>query len=54
MMMTCMTRIGKNMKNVEQDLEAKDWTAKEHLERKPSSAKFNKTKVKARDASRAL
>ena len=36
-MMSCMTHIGKNMKNVEQDLEAKDWTAKEHLEVKPSS-----------------
>jgi hypothetical protein len=49
-----MKRIGKNMKNVEQDLEAKDWTAKEHLEGKPSSEKFNKTKIKARDASTDL
>jgi hypothetical protein len=49
-----MTRIGKNMKNVEQDLEAKDWTAKKHLEGKPSSEKFNKAKIKARDTSRDL
>ena len=54
MMTTCMKRIGKNMKNVEQDLEAKDWTAKEHLERKPSSEKFNKAKIKAEYASRDL
>jgi hypothetical protein len=54
MMTTCMKRIGKNMKNVEQDLEAKDWTAKEHLEGKPSSEKFSKIKIKARDASRDL
>jgi hypothetical protein len=54
MMTTCMKRVGKNMKNVEQDLEVKDWTAKEHLEGKPSSEKFNKTKIKARDASRDL
>ena len=52
MMTTCMKRIGKNMKNAGQDLEAKDWTAKEHLEGKPSSEKFNKAKIKARDASR--
>jgi hypothetical protein len=54
MMTTCMTRIGKNIKNVEQDLEVKDWTVKEHLEEKPSSEKFNKAKIKARDASRDL
>jgi hypothetical protein len=54
MMTTCMTRIGKNMKNVEQDLEAKDWTAMEHLEGKPSSEKFNKAKIKAWDTSRDL
>ena len=53
-MMSCMTRIGKNMKNLEQDLEAKDWTTKEHLEGKPSSEKFNKAKTKTRDASRDL
>ena len=53
-MMSCMTRIGKNMKNLEQDLEAKDWTTKEHLEGKPSSEKFNKANIKARDDSRDL
>jgi hypothetical protein len=49
-----MAHIGKNMKNLEQDLEAKDWATKEHLEGKPSSEKFNKAKTKARDASRDL
>ena len=53
-MMSYMAYIGKNMKNVGQDLEAKDWTAKEHLEGKPSSEKFNKANIKARDASRDL
>ena len=47
-----MTRIEKNVKNVEQDLQAKNLIAKEHLEGKPSSEKFNKAKIKARDASR--
>jgi hypothetical protein len=50
----CMTPIEKNVKNVEQDLEAKGLTAKEHLEGKPSSEKFNNEKIKARDASRDL
>jgi hypothetical protein len=54
MMADCMTRIGKSVKNVEQDLEAKDLTTKEHLEGRPSSEKFNKAKIKARDASRDL
>jgi hypothetical protein len=54
MMADCMTRIGKSVKNVEQDLEAKDLTTKEHLEGRPSSEKFNKAKIKSRDASRDL
>jgi hypothetical protein len=49
-----MRRIGKSIKNVEQDLEAKDFTAKDHIEGKPSSEKFNKAKVNAEDASRDL
>ena len=49
-----MRRIGKSIKNVEQDLEAKDLTAKEHIEGKPSSEKFNKTKINGEDASRDL
>ena len=53
-MRNCMRRIGKSIKNVEQDLEAKDLTAKEHIEGKPSSEKFNKAKIKAEYASRDL
>lgn len=53
-MRNCMRRIGKSIKNVEQDLEAKDLTAKEHIEGKPSSEKFNKAKINAEDASRDL
>jgi hypothetical protein len=49
-----MRRIGKSIKNVEQDLEAKDLTAKEHIEGKPSSEEFNKAKIKGEDASRDL
>ena len=49
-----MTPIEKNVKNVEQDLEAKGLIAKEHLEGKPSSEKFNKAKIKAWDTSRDL
>jgi hypothetical protein len=49
-----MRRIGKSIKNVEQDLEAKDLTAKEHIEGKPSSEKFNKAKINAEDASRDI
>jgi hypothetical protein len=41
-----MRGIGKSIKSVEQDLEARDLTAKEHIERKPSSEKFNKAKIK--------
>jgi hypothetical protein len=44
----------KNMKNVQQDLEAKEQTEKDHLKGKSSSEKLNKTKVKAQDASRDL
>jgi hypothetical protein len=54
MMGDCMRHVGKNVKNVEQDLETKDLTAKEHIEGKPSSEKFNKAKIKARDASKDL
>jgi hypothetical protein len=43
-----MRRIGKSIKNVEQDLEAKDLAAKEHIEGKPSSEKFNKAKDQSR------
>jgi hypothetical protein len=50
MMKNCMKRIGKNIKNVEQDLEEEDLTAKEHLEGKPSSEKFNKAKINTQDA----
>ena len=49
-----MRRIGKSIKSVEQDLEAKDLTAKEHIEAKPSFEKFNKAKIKAEYASRDL
>jgi hypothetical protein len=49
-----MRHMEKNVKNVVQDLEAKDLTMKEHLEGKPSSEKFNKAKIKTRDASRDL
>jgi hypothetical protein len=49
-----MRRIGKSIKSVEQDLEAKDLTAKEHIEGKPSSEKFNKAKIKAEYASSDL
>jgi hypothetical protein len=54
MMGDCMRHVGKNAKNIEQDLEAKDLTAKEHIEGKPSSEKFNKAKIKARDTSKDL
>lgn len=53
-MRKCIRSIGKSIKNVEQDLEAKDLTAKEHIEGKPSSEKFNKAKINAEDASRDL
>ncbi|MDQ3840904.1 MAG: hypothetical protein M3297_16750 [Thermoproteota archaeon] len=45
---------GRNMKNIKQNLEAKDLTVKEHHEGKPSSEKFNKAKIKLQDASRDL
>jgi hypothetical protein len=50
MTMNCMKRIGKNIKNVKQDLEAEDLTAREYLEGKPSSEKFNKGKINIQDA----
>ena len=53
-MRNCMRRIGKSIKSVEQDLEVKDLTAKEHIEGKPSSEKFNKAKIKAEYASSDL
>ena len=53
-MRKCIRRIGKSIKNVEPDLEAKDLTAKEHIEGKPSSEKFNNAKINAEDASRDL
>jgi hypothetical protein len=53
-MRNCMRRIVKSIKSVEQDLEAKDLTAKEHIEGKPSSEKFNKAKIKAEYASSDL
>lgn len=39
-----MKRIGKNIKNIEQDIEAEDlrFDCEEHLEGKPGSEKFNK------------
>ena len=46
-MSDCMRRIGKSVKIVEQDLEAKGLTAKENLEGNPNSEKFNKAKIKA-------
>jgi hypothetical protein len=49
MMRNFMRRIGKNIKNVKQDLEAEDLT-REHLSGKPSSEKFNKAKIKTQDA----
>jgi hypothetical protein len=45
-----MRRIGKNIKNVEQELEAEDLTTREHLGGKPSSEKFYKAKIKTQDA----
>ena len=53
-MRKCIRSIGKSIKNVEQDLEIKDLTAKEHIEAKPSSEKFNKAKIKAEYASSDL
>jgi hypothetical protein len=53
-MRDCMRRVGKSIKNIEQDLEAKDLTAKEHIEGKPSSEKFNNAKIKTEYASRDL
>ena len=53
-MRNCMRRIGKSIKNVEQDLETNDLIAMEHIEGKPSSEKFNKAKIKAEEASRDL
>lgn len=38
------------MKNVEQDVEAKTETAKDHAEGKPSSETLNKAKTKIKDA----
>lgn len=45
-----MTDIAKKVKNVEQDVEAKFQTEKDHAEGKPSSETLNKAKVKVRDA----
>lgn len=45
-----MTDIKKEIKNAEQDLEAKAQTAKDHAEGKPSSETLNKAKVKVEDA----
>jgi hypothetical protein len=45
-----MTDIAKKLKNVEQDVEAKFQTEKDHAEGKPSSETLNKAKVKVRDA----
>ena len=49
-----MTDIKKEIKNAEQDLEAKVQTAKDHAEGKPSSETLNKAKVKAEDAAQDL
>lgn len=45
-----MTDVVKEAKKVEQDMEAKAKTAKDHAEGKPSSETLNKAKVKVRDA----
>ena len=45
-----MTDIAKNVKNAEQDAEAKAKTVEDHAEGKPSSETLNKAKVKVRDA----
>jgi Sec-independent protein translocase protein TatA len=47
---SAMTDIKKEIKNAEQDLEAKAQTAKDHAEGKPSSETLNKAKVKVEDA----
>ena len=49
-----MTDIKKEIKNAEQDLEAKAQTAKDHAEGKPSSETLNKAKVKAEDVAQDL
>ncbi len=45
-----MTDIAKEVKNKEQDAEAKLKTEKNHAEGKPSSETLNKAKVKTEDA----
>ena len=46
----CMTDTAKEVKNKEQDIEAKLKTEKDHAEGKPSSETLNKAKVKTEDA----
>lgn len=45
-----MTDLVKDAKKLEQDVEAKAKTAKDHAEGKPSSETLNKAKIKVRDA----
>jgi hypothetical protein len=45
-----MTDTAKEVKNKEQDIQAKLKTEKDHAEGKPSSETLNKAKVKAEDA----
>lgn len=45
-----MTDLVKDAKKLEQEVEAKAKTAKDHAEGKPSSETLNKAKVKVRDA----
>jgi len=49
-----MTDLRKDLKNAEQDAEAKLKTAKDHAEGKPSLETWNKAKIKARDAAEDL
>ena len=49
-----MTDIGKDLKNIRQNIEAKADTAKDHAEGKPSSETLNRAKIKARDAANDL
>jgi hypothetical protein len=44
-----MTDIKKEIKNAEQNLEAKAQTGKDHIEGKPSSETLNRAKVKTED-----
>ena len=45
-----MTDLVKEAKKMEQDVEAKAKTAKEHAEGKPRSETLNKAKINVRDA----